>query len=709
MSMDLDEFHEMFFEESLEALDDMESNLLNLDVGNPDIDAINTIFRGAHSVKGGSGMFGFTEITGFTHILETLLDKVRVAEKKVTQSLVDQLLHAVDCLRDMLRATQAQAEFDTPLILEIQQGLEEALTEDAAPEILAVSNHESSEPSGEVAADTRGWRVKFRPHEHMLASANDPARIFQELRRIGNITTHVDVGGVPSFRDLDPEQCFLTWVIDVETASISDEVRDAFEWVEYECDLSISALESAVAERPCEPLAASVTTPAIASSDPPVMVPDAPKKDFPTDPPKFDVGASEKKSSPQGTSRQPVADSGSIRVGIDKIDLVINLVGELVITQSMLRQFGEEGRELDRDGLREGLNALERHTRELQQTIMQIRMLPISFSFNRFPRLVRDISGKLGKKIELRIAGENTELDKTVLEKIGDPLVHLVRNSLDHGIELPEERLAAGKPEIGVLELNAYHAGGNIVIEVKDDGRGLPREKLLQKARSRGIVGADEELTTDQIHNLIFHPGFSTADEVSEISGRGVGMDVVRRNIKDLGGIVEIESEEGKGCSLRVRLPLTLAILDGQLVSVGKEIFVISLVSIVESIQLSRAEGNAISKSVELYRVRGEYIPIIRLHECFSVRPNSTDLSEGLLVVVESEGTRVGLFVDDLLSQQQVVIKSLETNFRKVPGLSGATILGDGTVALIIDVPGLVSSAQENARPRNAHATRHVA
>jgi len=392
------------------------------------------------------------------------------------------------------------------------------------------------------------------------------------------------------------------------------------------------------------------------------------------------------------------ADAGSIRVSTTKVDHLINLVGELVITQSMLSRFADGCDPAELDKLRDGLTQLTRNTRELQESVMQIRMLPISFAFNRFPRLVHDLSRKLGKKVELKLSGEGTELDKTVLEKISDPLVHLVRNALDHGLEKPEVRIAAGKSEIGTIELAAFHEGGNIIIDVKDDGGGLNRARILKRARERGLLSADAELTEDQIHNLIFAAGFSTAETISEVSGRGVGMDVVRRNINDLGGHVQIHSAEGKGSTIRIRLPLTLAILDGQLVRVGAETYVISLVAIVETIQAQRERLNSIPGGAQLFRLREEYIPVVRLYDLFGVEPDSRAVEDGLLVVVESESRRFGLLVDDLLAQQQVVIKSLESNFRQVRGVAGATILGDGTVALIVDVPGLVQVFDESLK-----------
>jgi two-component system chemotaxis sensor kinase CheA len=393
-------------------------------------------------------------------------------------------------------------------------------------------------------------------------------------------------------------------------------------------------------------------------------------------------------------------EGGSIRVSIEKIDELLNSVGELVITQSVLSQLAAplQGAE----ELRSALSQLERHMRALQESVMRVRMLPISFVFNRFPRLVRDLGQRLGKKIELRLTGDTTELDKTVLEKIGDPLVHLVRNAIDHGIETPEVRLAAGKPAHGVIELNAYHKGGNVVVEVIDDGGGLKREKILAKARERGLVGADEELSEDRIFNLIFAPGFSTADVVSDVSGRGVGMDVVKRNINELGGHVQIHSTPGKGSMVRIRLPLTLAILDGQLARVGNEVYVVPIVSIVETIQVRKELVSSIADRAQVFRLRDDYLQIVRLYELFGVEPEHTDLVDGLLMIVEADGRRVGLFVDELLSQQQVVIKSLETNFRPVVGLAGATMLGDGRVALILDVPGVISRSQVQGQRRDS-------
>jgi two-component system chemotaxis sensor kinase CheA len=387
------------------------------------------------------------------------------------------------------------------------------------------------------------------------------------------------------------------------------------------------------------------------------------------------------------------SEHSSIRVSIEKIDELINTVGELVITQAMLSELGRKLEGPVAEPFRSGLNQLERNMRELQESVMRVRMLPISFTFSRFPRMVRDLAQRLGKQIELKMTGEHTELDKTVLEKIGDPLVHLVRNSVDHGIEPTEKRIAAGKPAVGVVHLDACHRGGNIAVEIRDDGGGLDKSRILAKAKSRGLVGANDVLTDEQIHELIFLPGFSTAEKTTDVSGRGVGMDVVRRNVKELGGKIEIHSELGKGSRFIITLPLTLAIVDGQSVSVGGETYIVPLTSIIESLQLQSQMVSKLSGRGEVFSFRGDYLPIVRLHDIFGVTPKARALHEGLIVVAEGDGRRIGLFVDELLGQQQVVIKSMEANYGPIDGVAGATILGDGSVALILDLPGLIRVA----------------
>lgn len=702
--MDLSEVQDVFFEECLEGLDVLESGLLNLDQST-DIEEINAIFRAAHSIKGGAGTFGFPEISSFTHVMETLLDEMRDGRRAIERGAVDLLLESVDVLRGMVDAAQNETENDQARVNDVQGRLEVLLAGGAAAPAAdssadAAQDHEGASTETAQAA-TPGWHVVFTPGPEMLRRGNEPTRILRELGKLGETEIKADVSRIPSLSELDPRQCYMSWAIDITGDVEQAAVEELFAWVMDECELSISPLSAAPAAQAPAPAPAATAAEAASETAAPAPTPaPAPAPAAPAAAP----AASGSKAAPAAAANKGSKDGGSIRVGIDKVDELINLVGELVITQSMLTQVSEQFESVDNslvDNLRDGIAQLERNTRELQQNVLKIRMLPITVSFSRFPRLVRDLSSKLGKDIELKMIGEQTEVDKTVLEKINDPLVHLVRNSLDHGIESPEERRAAGKPERGTLTLSAFHEGGDIVIKVIDDGGGLKRDKILSKAIERGIVKEHEELSDDRIYNLIFAPGFSTADAVSDVSGRGVGMDVVRRNIRDLGGNVTITSNPGQGSVVTIRLPLTLAILDGQLASLSGQTYVLPLVSIIESLMITDENLEAVTQESELYRLRDEYIPIIRLDRVFGMEETRRELVDGLLVVVEAEGRRAGLLVDDLLGQQQVVIKSLETNFRQIEGISGATILGDGTIALIIDVPGLVTGYFETLKEKD--------
>jgi two-component system chemotaxis sensor kinase CheA len=691
MAIDMAQFHQVFFEESFEGLDAMESGLLNLDLGDVNVEDINTIFRAAHSIKGGSGTFGFTAVSDFTHVMETLLDEMRDGRRQVTQPAVDVLLGSVDCLREMLQAIQNGGEIDNQSVAEHKQALDNALNQtgisagfvpesENPPAVLAVTTQSATEPQID------GWNIAFSPHLHLLKTGNEPARMFRELATLGELTTIVDLQGVPDLYDLDPEECHLSWKLNLQGNISAAEIDEVFDWVADDCDLAKLPIYSSV----------------------PAIVPSEWQDKADEENGQIAIGplakpvvavqneTNDKDGKKEETKTAAGKGSSSIRVDTGKIDTLINMVGELVITQSMLSLIGEHFELNKLDQLKNGLSQLERHTRELQESVMNIRMLPISFVFSRFPRLAHDISSKLGKKIELKLIGENTEVDKTVVELLSDPLVHLVRNSLDHGIEMPEVRLAAGKPETGTVILEAYHRGGNIVIEVSDDGKGLDKDKLRAKAIEKGLIAEDTILTDKQTYELIFMPGFSTAEKLTDISGRGVGMDVVRRNIQALGGNIEIISELGKGSTMAIHLPLTLAILDGQSIAVGDETYILPLGSIIESLNIKEDRINRVVGKGETFLLRGEYLPIIRLHEIFKV-PNvrAIKLTDGLLVVVEGQGVRCGLFVDDLLGQQQVVIKSLEANYRRVEGVSAATILGDGSVALILDIPGLVRLANQ--------------
>ena len=683
MSIDMAQFHQVFFEESFEGLDIMETGLLNLDMGDVDAEDINTIFRAAHSIKGGSGTFGFTAVSDFTHVMETLLDEMRDGRRQVTQPAVDVLLGSVDCLKEMLTAIQGEQEVDVARVAEYKKALEVELNGGESEQAVTDEPSEPSTIESNTDNVTNGkniWRIAFSPHTNLLKTGNDPVRMFRELGLLGELTTTVDFQGVPDFYDLDPEECHLSWELELISDVPESDINDIFDWVEDECDLAIQRINSEV----------ETDTSAFTEEQVKEETPLSSPKEVKTESSKKDIAPAEKPIK-KVAAKSAAKTSSSIRVDTAKIDTLINMVGELVITQSMLSLVGEQFEMNKLDQLKNGLSQLDRHTRELQESVMNIRMLPISFVFSRFPRLVHDLSSKLDKKIELVMVGEHTEVDKTVVELLSDPLVHLVRNSLDHGIEMPADRVAAGKPETGTITLEAYHRGGNIVIEVKDDGKGLNKDVLRTKAIEKGLIDEDANLSDKQTYELIFMAGFSTAEKLTDVSGRGVGMDVVRRNIQSLGGNIEIISELGKGSTIAIHLPLTLAIMDGQSIAVGDERFIIPLGSIIESINIKESMINRVAGRGETFRLRDEYLPIIRMHEIFDVKTaQATKLTEGLVVVVDGQGMRCGLFIDDLLGQQQVVIKSLEANYRKVEGVSGATILGDGSVALILDIPGLV-------------------
>ena len=681
MAIDMEQFRTTYIAESLEGLENMEANLLNLQPGSNDADAINTIFRAAHSIKGGGATFGFSHISDFTHVVETLLDQIRNGERQICAEAINLFLQSVDCLRDMLAAVKSGAPSDEARIAEVKQQLDSLLNEGRSGAHHGQPGDSLSagkQPNSAAENPTTTWKIRFKPFPQILATGNDVVRMFRELRELGEFYAVPNLNRLPPLSDLASEDCYLSWEATLISDCTQDDIKEVFVWVEDECELEIVA-ENTVSGDTIVEKTDVISSQLLTANANAVQV-----KNNPT-------VAAERRS---GGS----AENFSIRVDIEKIDSLINMVGELVITQSMLSQLGEEFDVSRLEKLRDGLGQLERNTRELQESVMRIRMIPISFAFNRFPRMIHDLCNKLGKKVQLKLSGEATELDKTVMEKIGDPLVHLVRNAMDHGIEMPEEREANGKPPTGTVHLNAFHQGGNIVIEISDDGAGINPQKILAKAAERGLVEEGVELSQPKIIDLLFQPGFSTADKVTDVSGRGVGMDVVRKNIQELGGTIDVQSVQGKGSTFTVRLPLTLAILDGQLVRVGDHTYIIPLVSIVESLQVRKKNVNAIAGKTELYKLRDEYIPVIRLYEAFNIRPDTKSLENGLLVVVEGDGKKAGLLVDDLLAQQQVVIKSLETNFRRIDGLSGATILGDGTVALILDVAGVIRVSQGGFR-----------
>lgn len=661
MSIDISKFHATFFEESLENLDAMEAGLLSLEgAATQDPETINTIFRAAHSIKGGAGTFGFAELAGVTHLLETLLDQVRNGQRAYESKIADLLLQSVDVLRGMIFTARDGGDYEHAVIDKLLAALQALLAQDQDADPAAA-------PDAEAPAAGGGWKISFKPCPELFASGNDPLHVLRELDALGELQLETCTDGLPLLEQMQPDQCYLSWTMELRGSCDQAAVREVFAWIEDECELQIAPLEQAPA---------ASATPVAAAADASKVValkPDA--------------------AATAGKSR--AADGGSIRVSTGKVDALINLVGELVITQAMLKQCGEGLDPARFEALVGGLDELQRNTRDLQDAVMSIRMMPMEFAFQRFPRLVRDLAPKLGKQVRLETSGEATELDKSVIEKIVDPLNHLVRNSIDHGIESPGEREAAGKEATGVIRLSAEHVGGKILIRIEDDGKGLDRAGIIASAQRRGVDVADDISDADA-YQLIFMPGLSTAEAVSDVSGRGVGMDVVKKNIVALGGQIDIESNAGAGTSITISLPLTLAILDGMLVRVSEEVFILPLAAVVESLQAGPDSIKTVSASERLLRVRSDYIPVLSLRE--SLRVPDTGLGEsGVIVVVEHDGQKLALEVDDLIGQQQVVIKNLESNYRRVPGISGATILGDGRVALIVDAGDLQRSQRQAA------------
>ncbi len=684
MGIDLSQFHQVFYEESFEGLDVMEELLLGLNDGDPDAEAINTIFRSAHSIKGGSATFGFISVSEFTHVLESLLDDMRDGKREVTSDAVDLLLQSVDCLRDMLNSLQSSGECDAGLAESLAakfkalEGGEALTSEDSEPDSGADS----------VQDESADWDITFKPEPHILHNGNEPIRMFRELAMLGHAKITLDEDSIPAWDDLDPEEIYLKWQVSLDASVSQDDITEVFEWVLDECELVVTRQQADV---PSDSATAVITESNEATDDKPLEV-------VSTESPDEQLSTSTEVAKKAQPKKEINRTASSIRVDIDKVDSLINLVGELVITQSMLSQVGTDFHVKQLEVLKHGLAQLEQNTRELQERVMQIRMMPISFAFNRFPRMVRDLAKQLDKKVELIVSGENTELDKTVMEQIGDPLVHLVRNSMDHGIESPSERAAAGKDETGTVKLDAFHQGGTVMIEITDDGKGIDPAKVFAKAVEKGLISAQDNLSEQDIYRLLFEPGFSTAATVSDVSGRGVGMDVVKRNITNLGGSVDVYSELGKGSTFSIRLPLTLAILDGQLIRIGDQIFVVPLISVSESIQVDTSLINRVGGEMDLYQLRDEYVPIIDMASEFDFDSDKKSIEDSVLVVVEGEDQKIGLQVDELMEQQQVVIKSLEENYKSIQGISGATILGDGRVALIIDIVGFIRGAKHYKR-----------
>lgn len=656
--MDISDFYQAFFDEADELMADMEKYLLELDLEAPDREVLNAIFRAAHSIKGGAGTFGFTVLQQTMHILENLLDDVRSGKLQINDPIRDLFLESKDIMQDQLDAYKASAEPDQEAFRYICEALRQIALDSAEPTMLPaeVAAPVAVEPVAPpvAAAKPEGERLRI-----ILSTIKeeDQQPLIDELGNLGKVS------------DLQTDQTGLQ--LTLATTATPDDILAVLCFILEPEQIAISP---APVEEPSVP-AVETTAPAQSSAAPAVRA-----------------------ARPETARAKPhQAEASSIRVAVEKVDQIINQVGELIITQAMLSQLSGMLDSSTHDILITTIAQLERNARDLQESVMSIRMMPMDYVFSRFPRLVHDLAGKLNKEVELTLVGGSAELDKRLIEQIVDPLTHLVRNSLDHGIEPVEVRRANGKAEKGNLVLSAEHHGGNIIIEVTDDGAGLNREKILARAQQQGMAISDN-MSDEDVWMLIFAPGFSTAEKVTDVSGRGVGMDVVRRNIQEMGGHVTIHSEQGRGSKIRIILPLTLAILDGMSVRVGSEIYVLPLGSMMESLMLSENTLHRMTGGERMLQVREEYLPLVELGKLFGIHEDDYDFSEGIAVIVQSAGSRYALLVDQLIGQHQVVVKNLEQNYRKIPGISAATILGDGSVALILDVAVLTTLAK-NAKP----------
>lgn len=655
MSMDITDFYQTFFDEADELLADMEQHLLDLVPEAPDSEQLNAIFRAAHSIKGGAGTFGFTILQETTHLMENLLDEARRGEMQLNTDIINLFLETKDIMQEQLDAYKSSAEPDAASFEYICNALRQLALE---------AKGEASAPVV-PAAKLSVVDAVAEPDTAPEAPAGKLRVVLSRLKESEVNLLEEELGNLATLTNVVKGKDSLAATLDDGIGQ--DDIVAVLCFV-IEADQIAFETDAAAVEAPA------------AEEKAPAVVPAAPA-----------LKAVPKETASPARGEKPAArssESTSIRVAVEKVDQLINLVGELVITQSMLAQRSNELDPVTHGDLITSMGQLQRNARDLQESVMSIRMMPMEYVFSRFPRLVRDLAGKLNKQIELTLMGSSTELDKSLIERIIDPLTHLVRNSLDHGIELPENRVAAGKSPVGNLILSAEHQGGNICIEVTDDGAGLNRERILAKAISQGMA-VNENMTDEEVGMLIFAPGFSTAEQVTDVSGRGVGMDVVKRNIQEMGGHVEIQSKQGAGTTIRILLPLTLAILDGMSVKVADEVFILPLNAVMESLQPREEDLHPLAGGERVLEVRGEYLPLVELWKVFEVDGAKTEATQGIVVILQSAGRRYALLVDQLIGQHQVVVKNLESNYRKVPGISAATILGDGSVALIVDVSAL--------------------
>jgi len=717
MTIDISQFYQVFFDEAEELLAEMERLLLGVDVAAPDAEDLNAIFRTAHSVKGGASTFGLTDMCDVTHVLESLLDRIRKGEMALTSNHVDAFLAAKDGLKMQLDGHRHGAHVDNEAIANVRMALHD-LAEGLVPAAPVVApSYLTAQPRAEHSLDN-AHRYKI---ELPQVAQRDINALVDELGLMGRVSVAPLDGGrsaliITTHESLDDIIAICSFVLDPDDLKIFEapaltpqqraieaaerkRVEDAQGYGFFGPDDDVAPPTDGLSEddlgygffQPIEQIRAAAGIVA-STPEPAAAIPAQGRSDVQNMVEHLAELSAEKKAAKKDDKNE----SSSIRVSVEKVDQLINLIGELVITNAMLEQRSTVLDPIQHERLLSSVSQLGRNTRELQEAVMSIRMMPMDFVFSRFPRMVRDLAGKLGKKVDFITHGAATELDKGLIERIVDPLTHLVRNSIDHGVEMPAARVAAGKSEAGRLFLSAGHQGGHIVIEVADDGAGLNREKILAKAQANGLAVSDT-MSDSEVWQLIFAPGFSTAEVVTDVSGRGVGMDVVKRNITAMGGTVDIRSAAGFGTTISISLPLTLAILDGMSIRSGEEVYILPLSFVVESLQPAPADVRDIAGRGRVLKVRGEYLPLIPLHQMFDIEPRHREPSEGIVVILETEGKKAALFVDELVGQQQVVVKNLEANYRKVAGISGATIMGDGGVALILDVAALVRSSRQLA------------
>jgi len=708
----LDQLKQTFFEECSEALQQIEIGLPDLRDGTASDDTINAVFRSVHSVKGGAGIFGFEDLVKFAHVFETVLDAIRSGRLAATQEIVDTLLQATDVLSDLIGMSRSGQAIPPDHDRECRAALERILHDNSGGE---GSEHEPAAPadfedldftpvradqldSGESDGGEREYQIVFRPKAELLRKANEPLYILRELGKLGTLDLHVEVDRLPPLADLEADRPYLSWTGTLRTVVTRQQIDEVFEFVRDDCELEITAAVAAAdggpessaggpqAETAVPPSAeilpsvgfvpAAAATTSVESA---VPVATSPVVNGPA-------------ASPPRAPSAKIASAGATttRIELEKIDRVVNMVGELVIAQAMLGQVVHNLPDDVGGQLVQVLDAVVHHTRELKDSVMSMRAQQVNAVFQRMPRLVRELAAKTGKKAHLEMIGENTEVDRSIIERLGDPLTHIIRNSIDHGIESPEVRAVAGKPEEGTIRLSAEHRGGRIVIEISDDGAGVNSERVLKKARERGLVSPDAALSEDEINNLIFLPGFSTAETVSDISGRGVGMDVVRRNIQDLGGRISLKSERGRGMTIQLALPLTLAVMDGMVVRVGQETYVVPMSAIVECLRPPASDVHNLLGTRGMLRLRGNLLPLAHLCELLDIRSTGTTADERVVIITDTgDGARFGIVVDELCGHRQVVVKSIEESYGAVPGIAGATILGDGRVAFILDIEKL--------------------